>query len=301
MEGFLKRIAQTFVFFVQLSQFKPVEPDAFAPIPAYIDLYSAIVLFNLVLFTYRAYHDVTSIFWLTNVMRSSVNFMDRNREAGLAGQLRFHCFDNVVRHERLAVVLADVTVRGETGFASEVTGELTTLIVLNHNHILTAPENFPDFRHVQRHNPFNRELIGHDPFFGCEFFHRFTDYPRSRAPTDKRDISLLRTNEFRRRDVVDRALHFAGAFLHHHPPLLRIGEFITDERAVFIVLVGRGGKNVPGHSRHRAGRNSARRVLITQIRLVVVTAAGIGSVSLLRQGYGGQAVAVRQDQFTPVD
>ena len=90
MEGFLKRIAQTFVFFVQLSQFKPVEPDAFAPIPAYIDLYSAKVLFNHILFTYRAYHDVTPIFWLTNIMRSSVNFMDRNGKAGLAGQLRFH-------------------------------------------------------------------------------------------------------------------------------------------------------------------------------------------------------------------
>src|SRR5438067_137171 len=60
--------------------------------------------------------------------------------------------------------------------------------------------------------------------------------------------------------------------LHDALPILRIGEFITDERAVFIVLVGRCGKNVTGHSRHRARRNSARRVLVTQIRLVVVAA-----------------------------
>src|SRR5215471_10071385 len=102
--------------------------------------------------------------------------MDRNRKAGLAGQLRFHGFDNVVRHERLAVVLADVTVRGETGFAPEITGELAALIVLNDDHILTAPENGADLRRVQRHNPFNGELIGYDAFFARKFFHRFPDY-----------------------------------------------------------------------------------------------------------------------------
>src|SRR5207253_291852 len=147
-------------------------------IPAYIDLYSAKVLFNHILFTYRAYHDVTSIFWLTNVMRSSVNFMDRNGKAGLAGQLLFHCFDNVVQHERLAVVLANVTVRGETGFAPEITRELAALVVLNNNDILTAPEYVADFCRMQRHNPFNGELISHDAFFAREFFHRFPDYAR---------------------------------------------------------------------------------------------------------------------------
>src|SRR6476660_5559241 len=73
-----------------------------------------------------------------------VNFMNRNRKAGLAGQLRFHCFDNVVWHERFTVVLANVTVRGKTGFAPEITGELAALIVLNHDDILTAPENGAD-------------------------------------------------------------------------------------------------------------------------------------------------------------
>src|SRR6266704_4563134 len=206
--------------------------------------------------------------------------MDRDRKAGLASKLRFYCFDNVVRHKRLAVVLADVTVRGETGFASEITSELATLIVLNYNHILAAPENFPDFRRMQRHNPFNGELIGYDAFFACQFFHRLPDYARGRAPTPPRALGLLRTNEFRRRDVLDRALHFAGAFLHHHPPLLRIRKFITDERAVFIMLIGRGSKNVTGHAWHRARRNSTRRVLVTQIRVVVVAAGEIRAVSV---------------------
>src|SRR5262245_38958382 len=138
--------------------------------------------------------------------------MDRDSRVGLDGWLPFHCVDNVVWHEWLAVVLADVTVPREAGFAPEITGELATVIVLNHYDILTARKNGADFRRMQRHNPFNGELIGHDAFFACEFFHRFPDYARGRAPTHQRDISVLRTNQFRRRDVVDRALHFAGAF-----------------------------------------------------------------------------------------
>jgi len=104
--------------------------------------------------------------------------MDRNRKPGLAGQLRFHCFDNVVRHERFAVVLADVAVPGEASFAPKIAGELAALIVLNHDDILTAPENGADFRRVQRHDPFDGELIGHDAFFAREFFYRFVDHAR---------------------------------------------------------------------------------------------------------------------------
>src|SRR5207247_11202648 len=107
-----------------------------------------------------------------------VDFMDRDGKARLTGQLRFHCFDNVVRHERLAVVLADVTVRGETGFAPEITGKLATLIVLNQDDILAASENGTDFHRVQWHNPFNGELIGPHAFFARPSSHRFPDYAR---------------------------------------------------------------------------------------------------------------------------
>src|SRR6184192_3711235 len=168
-----------------------------------------------------------------------------------------------MRHERLAIVLANVTVRREAGFAPEITGELAALIILDQDHVFAAPENGADLRRVQRHNPFNGELIGHDAFFARQFFHRFADYARGRAPTHQRDIGVLRTKELRRRDVLDRALHFAGAFLYHHPPFLRVGEFIADKRAVFIVLVGGGGKNVTGYARYGTRRNSARGVLET--------------------------------------
>src|SRR5882724_1170934 len=148
-------------------------------------------------------------------MRSNNNLVLGHGKLRPALKLFLHRVDDVVRHKRFAVVLADVTLRSETGFAPEITGELAALIVLNYDDILTAPENGADLRRVQRHNPFDGELIGHDAFFARQFFHRFPDYARGRAPTYQRDISLLWTNEFRRRDVVDRALHFAGAFLHH--------------------------------------------------------------------------------------
>ncbi len=60
-----------------------------------------------------------------------VDFMDRNGKARLTGQLRFHCFDNVVRHEWLAVVLADVTARIEPGFAPEITGERPRMALIS--------------------------------------------------------------------------------------------------------------------------------------------------------------------------
>src|SRR5206468_9130043 len=84
-------------------------------------------------------------------------------------------------------------------------------------------------------------------------------------------------------------------------PFLRSGEVSTARRAGLVVLVGRGGTNVTGHARYGTRRNSARRVLVTQIRLVVVAARRIQAVSLLRQGYGGQAVAIRQNQFAAID
>ena len=59
-------------------------------------------------------------------------------EFGFAGQLLFHAFDNVVRHERFAVVLADVAVRVEAGLAAEIAGELAAVVVLDDDDVLAA-------------------------------------------------------------------------------------------------------------------------------------------------------------------
>src|ERR1051326_2685602 len=77
--------------------------------------------------------------------------MDGDGKPRLTIQLVFHCFDNVVRHKRFAVVLANVTMRIESRFAAEITGELAALIVFNQNHIFASPENGTDLGCMQRH------------------------------------------------------------------------------------------------------------------------------------------------------
>ena len=66
--------------------------------------------------------------------RSGQDFVDWDREFCLPGQLLFDRFDNVMRHERFAIVLPDVAVRIEAGFAAEVTRELATIVVLDKDH-----------------------------------------------------------------------------------------------------------------------------------------------------------------------
>src|SRR5438552_9951874 len=146
-----------------------------------------------------------------------------------------------MRHERFAVVLADVTLRIEAGLASEITGELAAVSVLNHNDIL-LPEDAADLSGVEWNNPFYLKMIGHDSFFSGELFYRFADHAVGRTPPDQCNSSVFGSEKFWRGDVVDRALHFTGAFFHHHPALVRVGKFIADERAVFVVLVR--GSNV---------------------------------------------------------
>jgi hypothetical protein len=53
-------------------------------------------------------------------------------------------FDNVMGHERFAVVLADVAVRVEAGLAPEITGELAAVIVLNHDDMFALREDAAD-------------------------------------------------------------------------------------------------------------------------------------------------------------
>src|SRR5437660_881742 len=47
------------------------------------------------------------------------------------------------------------------------------------------------------------------------------------------------------------------ALFHHGATLDRVGEFVADQHAVFIVLVGCGGVDVAGHARNGTRRNTA--------------------------------------------
>ena len=57
--------------------------------------------------------------------------MSGDRNFLFASELLLHCVDDVVRHERFAVVFADVTVRGEPGFGAQIARKLSGVIVLN--------------------------------------------------------------------------------------------------------------------------------------------------------------------------
>src|SRR2546423_12116489 len=122
-------------------------------------------------------------------------------------------------HERFAVVLADVTLRVEPGLAPEIAGELAAVSVLNYNDIL-LPKDPADLRGVEGNDPFYLKVVGHDAFFAGKFLDGFANHALSRTPADESDGRVLGTKKFRRRDVVDCTLHFAAAFLDHHPALV---------------------------------------------------------------------------------
>src|SRR5438477_5061578 len=173
-----------------------------------------------------------------------------------------------MRHERFAIVLADVALREEPSLAPEVTGELAAVGVLNNNDIL-LPKDAADLSGVERNNPLYLKLVGHDSFFAGEFFYRFADHAVGRTPPDQRDGRVFGAEKLRRGDIVDRSLHFAATFLDHHTALVRVREFIADERAVFVVLVRGSDEDVTRDAGHRARGNAALGILEAQISLIV--------------------------------
>src|ERR1700682_4613713 len=172
-------------------------------------------------------------------------------------------------HERLAVVLADVALRVKPGLAPEIAGELAAVSVLNNNDIL-LPKDPANLGGVAWNDPPDLKLVRLNAFFAGEFLDGFANHALGRTPADQRDRGVLGPEKFWRSDVVDGSLHFPAAFLDHHPPLVRVGEFVADDRAVFVVLVGGGGEDVTGDTGHRARRDAALGVLEAQVGLVVV-------------------------------
>src|SRR5207253_11056496 len=122
---------------------------------------------------------------------------------------------------------------------------------------------------------YDLELIGHASCRAGAFFYGFANHAVRGTPPYQRDGGVFGAEKFRRGDVVDRSLHFAAAFLDHHPALVRVGEFITDQCAVFVVLVGGGSKDVTGNAGNRARGDAALGVFEAQVSLVVVAARRI--------------------------
>jgi hypothetical protein len=69
-------------------------------------------------------------------------------------------FDDVVGHEGFAVVLADVAVGDEAGFAAEVARELAAVVVLDDDGAFGIVELIEDGFAVERNEPANLQLVG---------------------------------------------------------------------------------------------------------------------------------------------
>ena len=85
-----------------------------------------------------------------------------DRELGCALQLFLYRFDDVVGHEGFPIVLSDMPVWYEAGFAAQVTGELAAIVVLHNDRVSNVFENVENRVAVQRHEPADLELIGRD-------------------------------------------------------------------------------------------------------------------------------------------
>ncbi len=80
----------------------------------------------------------------------------------VASELFFYRFHDVVRHERLSVVFANVSIGHEAGLTSQVAGELPTEVVFHDDGVACILQDVDDCVAMQRHQPANLQLIGGD-------------------------------------------------------------------------------------------------------------------------------------------
>src|SRR5947209_19796306 len=109
------------------------------------------------------------------VSSSDHNLVRGNREFRLPGELSLNRLHNVMRHERFAVVLADVAVRHEAGFATQVAGKLAAVVIFDDDGVPGVFQNLENGFAMQWHEPADLQLIGGDSFV-IENLASFLDY-----------------------------------------------------------------------------------------------------------------------------
>src|SRR6266700_2384573 len=118
--------------------------------------------------------------------------MRRNGKFRRPAQLFLHRFNDVVRHEWLSIVLADVSARDVAGFATQITGELTAVVVLHDDRVPRVFQNVKNRLAVQRHEPANLELVRRNTLL-AEDLAGLLDHSFGGPPADQRDVSITRT------------------------------------------------------------------------------------------------------------
>src|SRR5207244_10898631 len=117
--------------------------------------------------------------------------MRRNGKFRRPAQLFLHRFNDVVRHEWLSIVLADVSARDVAGFATQITGELAAIVVLYNDRVPCVFQNVENRLAVQRHEPANLKLVGRNTLL-AEDLASLLDHSLRGPPTDQRNIGITR-------------------------------------------------------------------------------------------------------------
>src|SRR5262245_49977036 len=95
------------------------------------------------------------------------DFLDRNIFLSCARQNPLNAIDNMMRHKGLAIVLANVTVGDDTSFRAQVARELSTVVILYDDELLTLGNYRRDRFAMERNHPFHLEIIREHSFFVC--------------------------------------------------------------------------------------------------------------------------------------
>src|SRR5271169_4664578 len=110
------------------------------------------------------------------VSSSDHNLVHGNGKLRGPRELVLHCVDNVMGHERFAVVLANVPVGHKAGFTAQIARKLAAVVVLDDDGVARASQDFENGFAMQRHEPADLELICSDSLV-VEEFSSLLDYP----------------------------------------------------------------------------------------------------------------------------
>ena len=216
------------------------------------------------------------------------------RELGFATQLLLYCLDDVVRHEWFPIVLSYIPIRHKAGFAPQVTGELAAVVVLHNDRAARAFEDVENCVAVQRHEPANLELIGRNALLSKDLA-GLLNHSLGRSPADQSDIGVARAPQHGRRHRGFNAGDLPHALFHHGAALRRIGKFIADQDAIFIVFVTCRRVGVPRNARDGTGGNAAFCDLVPLVDTVAIWPGGSCGDQFSTINDGGKVQVFRID------
>src|SRR5262245_5103828 len=94
-----------------------------------------------------------------------------------------NAIDNMMRHKRLAIVLTNMTVGDDAGFGAQVARELSAVVILYDDELLTLGNYRHDGFAMERNHPLNLEVIGGNAFFVPYLLHGFANDSLRGAPS----------------------------------------------------------------------------------------------------------------------